>query len=352
MKLLVASSVDPNALEVLSGEHQIIDARGCSSQQLSALIEDCEAVVFRSGVQLTADVLRRAPRLRLLIRAGSGCDNIDLNYVREHHLQFVRIPEPGARAVAELAFALMLSLARQVREADRLLRGGHWAKNDLDGYLLRDKTLGIIGCGNIGTCVGEMGVAWGMRAQGCVAAPSDAVAQSLAERGVQLADFDEVLRTSDFISIHVPLEDSTRNLLDREALRRIKPGAFLVNLSRGGVVDEVALYEQLIEGRLRGAGLDVHQREGNGQISCLASLSQVLLTPHIGASTIDTQREIGQRIIELVRSHAEEAPEASPIEGLDDDTNDTGPPDLATAESQPTGRGGEYRATHVEPRRA
>lgn len=303
MKLLIASSVDPDALEVLSREHQIVDARGCSPQRLGDLIEDCEAVVFRSGVQFTADVLRRAPRLRLLIRAGSGCDNVDLDYVRKHQLEFVRIPAPGARAVAELSFALMLSLARQIREADRLLREGHWAKNELEGYLLRDKVLGIVGCGNIGTCVGEMGAAWGMKVLGCTESPSAAIAQDLAAHGIRLTDFDEVISASDFISVHVPLEDSTRNLLDCNALRRMKRGAFLVNLARGGVVDEAALYELLVEGHLRGAGLDVHLREGEGQISCLASLPHVLLTPHIGASTVDTQREIGRHIIQLVHAH-------------------------------------------------
>lgn len=305
MKLLIASSVDSDALQILSEDHQIVDARGCTPQQLGEMIQDCDAVVFRSGVQLSADVLQRAPRLRLLIRAGSGCDNVDLDYVRKHQLDFVRIPEPGARAVAELSFALMLSLARQIREADLLLRDGHWAKNDLKGYLLRDKVLGIVGCGNIGSCVGEMGAAWGMRVIGCTESCSPAVAESLAARGIRLTDFDEVISTSDFVSVHVPLEDSTRNLLDAAALRRMKRGAFLVNLARGGVVDETALYDLLVEGHLRGAGLDVHLREGEGHISPLATLPQVLLTPHIGASTVDTQREIGRRIVQLVHEHAD-----------------------------------------------
>lgn len=303
MKLLIASSVDSDALEILSRDHQIVDARGTTPQQLGVLIEDCDAVVFRSGVQLSADVLQRAPRLRLLIRAGSGCDNVDLDYVRKHQLDFVRIPEPGARAVAELSFALMLSLARQIREADILLREGHWAKNELAGYLLRDKVLGIVGCGNIGACVGEMGAAWGMEVIGCTESASPAVAQNLAARGIRLTDFDEVISTSDFVSVHVPLEDSTRNLLDAQTLRRMKRGAFLVNLARGGVVDEMALYELLVEGHLRGAGMDVHLREGEGHISPLAALPQVLLTPHIGASTVDTQREIGRRIVQLVHEH-------------------------------------------------
>lgn len=304
MKLLIASSVDSEALEVLRREHEIVDARGSCAQRLKELIVDCDALVFRSGVQITAEVMRRAPSLRLLIRAGSGCDNVDLEYAHRHGIKFVRIPEPGARAVAELAFALMLSLARQIPQADALLREGHWAKSELQGYLLRDKVLGVIGCGNIGACVGAMGAAWGMKVVGCVEYPSPVVAQRLAEQGIRLADFDEVLKESDFISVHVPLMESTRNLLDDAAFQRMKRGAFLVNLARGGVVDEEALYKALVRGHLRGAGLDVHQREGEGEISRMAGLSQVLLTPHIGASTVDTQREIGRRIVEIVQQRS------------------------------------------------
>lgn len=302
MRLLVASSMDAEALKKLRRDHEVVDARGCAPGRLEELSADCDAIVFRSGVQITAAVMRRSPRLRLLIRAGSGCDNVDLKYVRQQGIEFVRIPEPGARAVAELAFALMLSLARQIPQADALLRKGHWAKSELNGCLLRDKVLGIIGCGNIGTCVGEMGVAWGMQVIGCVDDPSPAVAERLAARKIRLAGFDDVLRESDFVSVHVPLLESTRNLLDEEALRRMKRGAFLVNLARGGVVDERALYERLVCGHLRGAGLDVHEREGAGEISCLAGLTQVLLTPHIGVSTVDTQREIGIRIVEIVQA--------------------------------------------------
>ncbi|WP_164100502.1 NAD(P)-dependent oxidoreductase [Candidatus Laterigemmans baculatus] len=306
MRLLIASSVDGEALEKLQRDHEIVDARGCAPERLAEMGTGCDAIIFRSGVQITADVMRRSNRLRLLIRAGSGCDNVDLDYVHRQAIEFVRIPEPGARAVAELAFALMLSLARQIPQADALLRKGRWAKSELEGFLLRDKVLGIIGCGNIGACVGEMGAAWGMEVQGCVDEPSPAVANRLAQRGIRLANFDKVLEEADFLSIHVPLLESTRNLLDSAALRRMKRGAFLVNLARGGVVDERALLEVLQSGHLRGAGLDVHEREGEGAISGLASLPQVLLTPHIGASTRDTQKEIGRRIVQIIRARSEE----------------------------------------------
>jgi phosphoglycerate dehydrogenase-like enzyme len=245
-----------------------------------------------------------APELRLLVRAGSGIDNLDVEYVRRRGLELVRIPEPGAKAVAELAFALMLALVRNLLEADASTRQGKWAKRELSerGYLLTGKVLGIIGAGNIGSRVGQLGAAWGMQVIGCVEHPSAAAAARLAERGIRLTDCDEVLSTADFVSIHVPLKDSTRNLIGTEALSRMKPEALLINIARGGVVDEKALYKALSEGRLRGAAMDVHEHEGAGKISPFASLPNVVLTPHMGAGTVDTQREIGDRVIETVDS--------------------------------------------------
>lgn len=299
MKLLIASSIHSDTLRVLHEQHDVVCALNASEEKLRSLIKDREALVFRSGVNITADVMSCAPNLTLLIRAGSGLDNLDLEHARAHNITLVRIPEPGARAVAELAFTLMFALSRQLLEADRLLQKGHWAKGELTGYLLKGKVLGIIGVGNIGSQVGQIGAALGMRVIGHDASP--APANELAEKGIRLAGLDEILAQADYLSIHVPLMDSTRGLIGADALSRMKPGAFLVNLARGGVVDEAALHTALTEpGRLRGAALDVHENEGEGKISPLAGLPNVILTPHIGSSTVDTQREIGCRILEAI----------------------------------------------------
>jgi D-3-phosphoglycerate dehydrogenase len=264
-----------------------------------------DILIFRSGVQISAKVLEAgAPDLGLLLRAGSGNDNIDLDYVARHGLRLERVPGPGAKAVAELAFAFMLGLARNVPRADRMLRDGLWAKNELTGYLLMGKTLGIIGAGNIGTQVGERGVAWGMRVIGCSAQSSPAEDKRLQTHGIQGRRFDEVLSESDFVSVHVPLEENTRNLIDAEAIARMKPGAYLVNLARGGVIDEVAVHDALISGHLAGAGFDVHAKEGSAFHSPLAGLDNVIVTPHIGASTYDSQREIGEIVYEFVATYA------------------------------------------------
>jgi D-3-phosphoglycerate dehydrogenase / 2-oxoglutarate reductase len=307
MKILIASPIDADAMETLGSQHDLIYAPDAKDEALRSLIPDREALIFRSGVQITAEVMACAPGLRLLIRAGSGLDNIDLDYVRRHNLQLVRIPEPGARAVAELTFAHMLALARNVRLADHLLRQGHWTKHTLTGYLLQEKTLGIVGAGSIGATVGQMGAAWGMHVIGCVEHPSVEKSLLLQERGIELTTFEQVVERADFLTIHVPLKESTRYLINASVLARMKPGSFLINLARGGVVDEAALLQALRAGdRLAGAALDVHQQEGEGKISPLAELPNVILTPHIGATTVDTQREIGRRVLQVFESYVAE----------------------------------------------
>jgi phosphoglycerate dehydrogenase-like enzyme len=277
MKIMLASPIDPGTVEVLSESHDVVKPAATTPEALKDAIADRDAVVLRSGVMLSADVLAAAPGLELLVRAGAGLDNIDLDQARAQGLRVVKIPGMSAPPVAEFTFALLLSLARRVTVADRALRDGHWPKPTLGGPLLHGKTLGIIGAGNIGALVGQMGAAWGMRAIGCVANPNDTIAQQLLGRGVRLTDFDEVLTTSDFQCLHTPLDESTRHLFGSEALMR---------------GDTVA-----------GAALDVHEIEGEGTRSRFADMDNVVLTPHIGAMAVDSQRLIGERIVELVQAY-------------------------------------------------
>lgn len=305
MKLLIASPIDPDSIAELEKYHTVIRAFNAAPDVLKTCIQGCEVLIFRSGVKITRDVMQASPDLQLIIRAGSGIDNIDVEYVYQHKLEFVRIPEPGARAVAEMSFTLMLALSRNIFLADRMTKLGHWIKHEIKGYLLAGKTLGIIGAGNIGSKVGQMGAAWDMEVIGCVEHPSQQRAAELLTKGIHLMSFDEVISRSDYISIHVPLKDSTRNLINAEAIGKMKPGVYLINLARGGVVDEQALLHALNNGGIvRSAALDVHMEEGEGKISPLASLPNVILSPHIGAMTIDTQREIGRRIISTVQLFA------------------------------------------------
>jgi len=307
MKILIISPIDEAAIRHLASEHTVVCTYAAAGQELETALADAEVLVFRSGVNLSGGLLDAAPRLQLLVRAGCGLDNIDLARVKARGLQLVTIPQPGAKAVAEMAFAMMLALARNLLRADQLLRDGHWAKYELEGYLLTGKTLGIVGAGQIGSRVGRLGAAWGMEVLGCIEGPATpALIRDYAQMGIQLATLDEVLERSDFLAIHVPLQESTRHLIDARRLAQVKPGAFLVNLSRGGVVDELALRDALApHGPLRGAALDVHQQEGAGARSPLAALSNVILTPHIGASTVDSQFEIGQVVVRIVKEFAD-----------------------------------------------
>jgi D-3-phosphoglycerate dehydrogenase / 2-oxoglutarate reductase len=300
MRILLASPIDPGTTMTLRARHDVLEA---GPGDLREAVRDAEIIVLRSGPILSADVLDAAPALRVVIRAGSGLDNIDLACARTRQVRVVRIAGMSAPPVAEMTFALLLALARKVTLADRLIRQGQWPKPRLGGPLLQGKTLGVVGAGNIGTLVGRMGHAWGMQVLGCVAHPSLAAAEQLATHGVTLRAFDDVIADAHFVTLHVPLDRSTHHMIDADVLGRMRQGSLLVNMARGGVVDEKALYEALTqEDRLGGAALDVHETEGEGTVSPLAELPNVVLTPHIGAMALDTQRLIGTRVLELIEA--------------------------------------------------
>ena len=304
MRILLASPIHADAESELRSRHDVVIRIGAPEPELAAAAQDRQAIVFRSGVSVGRSVLQ-APDLRLLVRAGAGLDNLDLETVRQRGIELHRVPGPGAQAVAEMTFALLLALARNVVVADRLLRQGRWAKSELQGHGLKSKTLGVIGLGSIGTRVAELGQAWGMSVVGCVENWTPERAQQFAARDIQLMrSCAEVMEVADFVTLHVPLSSTTRHLIGSDQLRRVKPGAFLVNIARGGVVDESALLEALKRGQLAGAGLDVHEREGEGKVSPLAELPNVVLTPHIGAGTVDAQREIGEQVVRIIDSFA------------------------------------------------
>lgn len=302
-KIAILSRIDDAAVEQLNAEHDVVCAFDAGLEKIIELVASSEILIFRSGIQLSAETLEPAKCLSLIIRAGSGTDNIDLAKARSLGIDVVTIPEPGATAVAEMSFALMLALARNLRVADDLLRKGRWAKNEVTGHGFVGKTLGIVGAGNIGTLVGRMGAAWGMTVLGCVEKPDDHEQIRLAANDIEMVELDDVLSNADYVSLHVPLNEATYRLIDARALALMKPSTFLVNLSRGGVVDENALKAALTAGRLAGAALDVHAKEGDEFDSPLIHLPNVILTPHIGASTRSAQKEIGERVLSIVSAY-------------------------------------------------
>ncbi|MFI9645599.1 NAD(P)-dependent oxidoreductase [Streptomyces sp. NPDC052040] len=306
VRIVVLDPIDPGALERLSEAHDVQLAYRTPQEEVPARVRDAHIVIVRSGAKLTADAIESAPGLRGIVRAGAGTDNIAVDAARRAGVTVCNVPGGSANAVAELALALCLAAARNIALADRQLRRDEWRKHDLAGVELTGKTMGVVGFGNIGSRIAELGKALGMSVLVGVGRPDETRRSQLAEEGYRLADLPELLDASDFLCLAVPLDDRTRGLIGAEELRAMRPTAFLVNVSRGGVVDEGALYAALSEGVISGAGVDVHAAEG--VLSPLAGLDNVVLTPHIGAMSADAQRRIGERVTDAVEAILSGAP--------------------------------------------
>lgn len=278
-RVLVADGMTDDALRRLRQEAQVIEAG------LEAAT-DVDAIIVRGGSRVTAEVISRAgPRLRVVGRAGVGVDNIDLEAARRAGVAVVNAPLSSTLSVAEHVLALMFALARRIPAGDASLRRGEWRKAELEGSELFDKTLGVLGLGRIGRAVAQRAAALGMRVVGHDPLIS---AEAIRQAGATPVDFDTLLEESDYISLHVPLDEQTRGLLGADELQKMKPGARVISTSRGGIVDETALLQALESGRLAGAALDVFEREPPGA-SPLLQHPAVVVTPHIAAQTAEAQ---------------------------------------------------------------
>ncbi|MEO6598006.1 MAG: phosphoglycerate dehydrogenase, partial [Planctomycetota bacterium] len=271
--------------------------KGMDEATLRQTLPPFHALVVRSATQVTAASLELADNLALIGRAGIGVDNIDVDAATARGIVVMNTPEAGAVTTGEHAIALLLSLCRCIPAADASVRAGKWEKSKFTGVELLGKQLGIIGLGRIGRVVGERARGLGMT----IAAYDPFVLQQNAPDGVRMMDLDELLTSSDFVSVHVPLGDDTRKLLSRERLLAMKKGARLVCAARGGIVDEPALCEVLTSGHLAGAALDVFKVEPLPADSPLRQAPNLVLTPHLGASTHEAKRNVS---IEMARQVA------------------------------------------------
>jgi len=301
--VLICDQVDPvlnkilidNGLKV-SYEPEI------TPEQILEKISDFNILIVRSRTTITKEMIDKADNCKIIARVGVGLDNVDQEAAKTKNIRVINAVEGAMNAVAELVLGFMLSLARQTARGDRAIRDGKWLKKELKGTELRGKYLGIIGLGNIGKRLGRLARALNMNIIGYDVMPIDE--EFAKEVGLMKADLNTLLQSSDYISIHVPLLDSTYHLLDAEKMSTMKKTAKIINTSRGGVVDEDALYEAIKNGTLGGAALDVFEQEpatGNK----LAELDNVILTPHIGAQTKEAQslaaNVIGEKIIQILR---------------------------------------------------
>lgn len=293
MKIVVCDHIDPEAIVRLSKSFTVVDKSGADRRELLASVVDADCVVVRSRTRVDKEFFESAPKLRLVARAGVGLDNIDLEEAERRGVKVVNTPNAPTNAAAELTIGLMLALVRGIARGDRGIRMGKWLKNELLGEELAGKTLGVIGYGRIGRQVSRIAACLGMRVLAW-----DILGTKINYEYATYVELDELLRQSDIVTLHVPLTPETKGFFNASVISKLKPGAYLINASRGEVVDEEALYNALKEGRIRGAALDVYPREP--YYGPLTQLENVVLTPHIGANTKEAQRKAALELVELI----------------------------------------------------
>jgi D-3-phosphoglycerate dehydrogenase len=295
--VLISDPLSAEGLRILrEAGLEVAERPGLAPDALRAAMADCHALIVRSATQVTAAVIESAPKLEVIGRAGAGVDNIDVEAATRRGIVVMNTPGGNAVAACELTLALMLALARRVPQASARVRAGEWPRKSFTGAELQGKTLGIVGLGRIGSEVARRALAFGMQ----VLAYDPYVTEERARRlEVRLVELDELLATSDFITLHAPQNPQTERLLDAAAFARMKEGVCLINCARGGLVDEAALADALRSGKVAGAALDVFEREPPTG-SPLLAFEQVIATPHLGASTHEAQDKVAVQIAEQV----------------------------------------------------
>ncbi|MEM2142238.1 MAG: hydroxyacid dehydrogenase [Candidatus Thorarchaeota archaeon] len=268
------------------------DVDGPVEQQIKGF--DC--ILVRSATKVTSKVIEAADRLKLIVRAGVGLDNVDQKAAEARGIKVLNTPEAPTVSVAEMVFAHMLALARGLTRADSLMKAQQWEKKSLSGVELWQKTLGVIGLGRIGVEVAKRATAFGMMV---LAYDVIDVKEKCKKLGITSASLNEILEKSDFITVHVPLLPETKNMIGEKELRRMKKTAYIINTARGGIIDEAALLKALDEGTIAGAGLDVFEQEPPTDWS-LAKHPKVVATPHLASSTEEAQERVGDLAAEKV----------------------------------------------------
>lgn len=290
MKILIADPLSEKAIDILKSNNLEADVKtGLKGEEIKEIIGEYDALIVRSATKATREIIENGPKLRVIGRAGIGVDNVDVQAATEKGIVVMNTPQGNALAAAEHAIALMFAAARKVAVADKTMKEGKWEKKLYMGTEIFEKTLGVIGIGNIGQITAERALGLGMR----VIAYDLFVSKEFAEsKGITLVDFDTLLRESDFISIHVPLLKETRDLLNRETLAKTKKGVIIINTSRGPIINDEALLEALQSGQVAYAGLDVFNEEPPPKDYPLILCDRTVCTPHLGASTAEAQDKV------------------------------------------------------------
>jgi len=295
-RILVTEKISKEGLAALKKDNVQVDVRlDLNKNTILEAIADYDALVVRSETKVTAPVIEAGKKLRVIGRAGSGVDNIDVDKATEQGIIVVNAPASNNVAVAELTMGLILSLARQIPQAHQSLQEGKWERSKFMGWEIRGKTLGLVGLGRIGSEVARRARGFQMT----IVAYDPAVSFDRAQQlGIELVTLDEVIERSDILSLHVPMTESNRNLFDATNLAKMKKGSYIINASRGGIVNENALVDALDSGHLAGAALDVYSKEPLEEGSKLRGHPKIITMPHLGASTAEAQVLVGTDVAE------------------------------------------------------
>jgi D-3-phosphoglycerate dehydrogenase len=296
-RVLICDAIAADAIERMRAGGLVVDEKiGMSPDALEAAIGDYEAVVVRSATKIRAQHVTAAKSLKLIVRGGVGVDNIDVAAAEAEGVRVMNTPSASSTSVAELALALMFSLARQIPRADQSMKSGAWDKKTFaKGMELEGKTLGILGVGRIGRALARKASALGM----VVIGADPALGTTGSVDGLTLLSPDDVYRRADFISLHLPKVAGTPATLGREQFAQMKDGVFVVNCARGGVVDEAALFAALESGKVAGSALDVFEVEPPKELALIGH-PRVIATPHVGASTVEAQARVGLEVAEIL----------------------------------------------------
>jgi len=330
-KVLISDALSPAAVQIFKDRGIDVDFQpmlGKDKEKLAAAIGKYDGLAIRSATKVTAKIVDSATSLKVIGRAGIGVDNVDIPAATARGIIVMNTPFGNSITTAEHAISLMLALARQIPEADASTRAGKWEKNKFMGVEIFGKTLGIIGCGNIGAIVADRAVGLKMKV---IAYDPFLSAQRATDLGVEKVELDELFRRADFVTLHTPLTDKTRNVINAAAIKAMKKGVRIVNCARGGLVDEAALYEALKTGHVAGAAFDVFATEPATE-NPLFALPNVVCTPHLGASTSEAQENVALQVAEQMSDYllrgaisnavnfpsitAEEAPKLKPFVDL------------------------------------
>lgn len=302
--ILISDGLDTRGQAILRGSADVEYRDTTTAEDLLRVIADYDALIVRGQTRVTAQVLDAAPRLKVIGRAGVGVDNIDLEAAKQHNVTVVNAPASTTVAVAELAFGLLLSVARDMPRADASMKEGQWLKKQFEGVELNGKTLGIIGFGRIGMDVSRRANAFGMNV---IIYDPNATEHELDHGNAEPVSLQDLFAWSDFISLHLPLNVQTRDLLGPMAFAQMKDGVRIISTARGGIIDEAALLAALNSGKVAAAGLDVFEKEPPG-LTELVAHPRVVATPHIGAQTAEAQSRAAEDIASEVLAALQSKP--------------------------------------------